>query len=237
MPSVLQSFTFAETRDQICTAALTNVGAVGPGKAATGAQLEHAQRALNRLVKSLDPEGVHLWRETAQSFTTTAGVGSTVLASSVFSVDTPMRYVRAGQNTATNIFPISQDDYVQIPDRTVQGVPTSVFVDHTLASEAPISRVTLYFWPVPDATGDSIRYSAMMRSNDMLTGDNLPGLPQEWVRCLVYGLSMELAPAYQQIALLREYRSLFEREKEKLLASGGEQGGLTLVPFGGWGPW
>jgi hypothetical protein len=51
---------------------------------------------------------------------------------------------------------------------------------------------------------------------------------------LVYGLTAELAPAYNQAPLAAQFRDMFLAEKERQLGADNEHQGLTLVPFGGW---
>ena len=83
---------FEQTRDEIIRDALANVGAVGPDKTPTGSQLAHAQRALNRVVKSIDPAGETLWRIVRRTTTTTRAIDYFDLATDVLSIDEPFDF-------------------------------------------------------------------------------------------------------------------------------------------------
>lgn len=215
---------------QIISDALANVGAIGPGKTATGAKFDHGLRLLNDVVKAIDADGSFLWRTSRRTFTTTDGFAEyTIAQTDVLNIDEPINYRRAGQNTRTPIRLISLDDFQLIPDRTIQGVPTMMLVEKTLPT-----TVTVTLFPTPDATGDTITYQAMLRAQDYDTGAQTGDFPSRWVLCLKYGLSAELALAYGgQVALARSLRSMFLEEKERQLNASGEKGGFRMVPWGG----
>lgn len=217
--------TFEETRDEIVEDALTNVGAIGPGRTPTGAMRTHANRALNRLVKSIDADGAFLWRIVRRTQATTAGTSSYSIASDVIAVDEPASFVRAGQTGRSPLLSMSRDDYMRLADRTSTGVPSQFFAERTLAG-----GMILRFWPVPDATGDTIEYAAVLRAKDFVIGTNTPDFNSKWTQCLVWGLTAELAPAYGQAATTWDEK--FEAERARQLNADNEGGNMILVPFG-----
>lgn len=220
------TYDFEANRDQIIADALTNVGALGPGDSALEGQLTHGARALNRLVKALDPEGMYLWRSIRRTFNTTDGTASYSLAADVLAVDEPLSYKPASSNSRSLLTQISRDDYMSLTDRTSEGRPTQYWLERTLTTS------TIYLWPTPDTTGDTIEYTAIVKSRDFDTAANTPDFPAHWTNCLVYGLTAELAPAYGQLEMAAYYTGLFDKEKERLLNSDSEKGRLTLVPWG-----
>lgn len=214
---------------QIISDALVNVGALGPGKTATGAKFDHGLRLLNDVVKALDADGSFLWRSVRRTFTTTASDADYTTAADVLNIDKMLNYKRAASSSRTPIRVISREDFTQIADRTTTGVPTFAFVEQTLPT-----TTTVTFWPIPDATGDSIEYTAMTRAQDYDTGAHTGDFPSRWVLCLKYGLSAELALAYGgQVSLSRSMRTMFLEEKERQLNASGEKGSFRMVPFGG----
>lgn len=218
--------TFDQTADEICTDALINVGACGPGRTPAAGQLTHARRALNRLVKSIDADGGFLWRIVRRSVVagTVLGTASYTLPTDVIAVDEPANYRRAGQNARTEIRAMSRDDYMVKPDRTTQGVPMQYLTERTL------SGMTMTLWPVPDATGDDIEYAAVLRAKDFTTGAETADFDQKFIVCLVLGLSAMLAPVYGQDG--SSWDEKFATERDRQLNADNEGGNMTLVPFG-----
>lgn len=220
------TWTFQETRDEIIRDALSKVGATGPDVSPSGPQLLHAARALNRVVKSLDPEGEFLWRVAERTATTTSGTGTITPLTDVISVDEPMNYMRSGSTSRSPIRAISRDDWMSVTDRTTTGTPSQFYVSRVLG------QLTINLWPVPDATGDTVTYSAVLRSFNFDTGSNTPDFDSAWTACLVYGLAADLGFDYGQAELSAQLRQIFNEEKMRLLNEGTETGNATLVPWG-----
>lgn len=236
--------TFQQSRDEICTDALSNLGVVAPGKDASQARsagnLTHAARALNRLVKSMDADGELLWRmerrtELVVDFDLPLLPNNVepgfICAADVIDVDEPMRYTPASDasgTTGTIIQAMSRDDWMAIPDRGITGTPLRYYAERSLSS------LSIYFNPIPTASADLIEYAAYVRAADFTSGADTPDFLQKWTGCLVYGLTAELAAAYGQMDKLSAYRQMFLEEKARLLADNGEKGRTFLVPFG-WG--
>ncbi len=222
--------TWEESRDQIIEEALTNVGAIGPGdvrSANNSILFDAAAMSLNRIVKGIDATGQRLWRIVRRTTTTTSGTASFALAADVLGIDDPVRYTRAGQNTATPVTPLSRDEYMLLPDRTSTGQTRNYYVETILANK------TVYLWPVPDATGDTIEYAAALRGMDFTTGANTPDFMSDWTNCLVYGLTHELCPKFRQAAQMGYWKSLYEAELQRVSGADSEKGGMQWAPFGG----
>lgn len=218
---------FEQSRDQIIEDALSKVGAIGPGGSSSGSQLLHAARALNRIVKSLDPEGNYLWRLVERTATTTDGTATFSPASDVIAIDEPINYKRSGESTRTPIRSMSRDDWMSLPNRTTEGTPSLFYIARTL------SGLTVHLWPVPDQSSDTVTYQAVLRSLDFDTGANTPDFDPAWTQCLVFGLAADIAFDYGQPQLAAQFRAFFLEEKTRLLAQGTEHGNLTLMPWGG----
>jgi hypothetical protein len=214
--------TWSESRDEIIADALTNVGAIGPGEEATGQIRDHA---------ALDAEGKFLWRFSTQAIPTVSGTRTYALAATVLAVEDPMTYLPAGSTVSTKVWPMSRDEYQLIAEPTATGLPTRYYIERTLAATGRLA-LTVAFYPVPDTTGDSIYANGILRAKDYDDGSTLSDFPSMWTRCLVYGLTAELAPAYSQPEMALKYWTMFEAEKNKQLMADNEQMGLTFVPFG-----
>lgn len=221
--------TWSQNRDEIISDALANVGAIGPGETATGRILDHAVRAINRLVKAIDADGQFLWRVSRLTFTTTTSTASYALNATVFAVDAPMRYTRSGEVQGTIIQPMTRDEYMQISDRTNTGAPSRYFIEKTLTGNGR-ELLTAYLWPVPDASSDTVEYAGAVRAKDTDAGSNTIDFPVPWIDVLIDGLTATLAPAYKQPQLASEYWSKFEAGKQRLLNADNERQDLVFVP-------
>jgi hypothetical protein len=235
-------------RDQICTDALCNLGAVAPGKdaaqARTAGLLDHAARALNRLVKSMDADGELLWRVERRTKPVSNFDLSPInndspgfaCAADVMSVDEPMRYTPATDltgATGTIIQAMSRDDWMSLPDRDQTGTPLRYYSEFSVTTPGVArNSLCIYFNPIPTDGGDVIEYAAYIRAADFTSGADTPDFLQKWTGCLVYGLTAELAAAYGQMDKLSAYRQMFLEEKMRLLADDSEKGRTFLVPFG-----
>jgi hypothetical protein len=227
MPTGLTD-TSNETRDQVIAEALTNVGAIGIGDVRdsnNSTAFDVAAAALNRIAKDLDKEGAFLWRFIRRTTATTAGTASITLGTDVLVIDAPMRFTRNGQTASTQITPMARDEYMQIGDRTVRGVPSRYYVEVTLTTK------TVYLWPTPDATSDTIEYVAVLRAKDFTSGTDTPDFTQKWQSCLVYRLTMELCPKFGQREAMGDWKALYEDEKKRLVQDDSEKGPVSFVPF------
>jgi len=224
---------FEESRDDLIGEALENLGAVEPAavRDATNSNLfTMGERALNRLVKQIGGStGVSLWHFQRRTYTTVAGTDNFVAASDVLSIDGPIRYTRAGATSSLQGLPMSRHNYMELADRTTPGPSTTYYVEQLLTT------TTVYLWPVPDASGDTIEYTVCVRGADFTSGSDTPDFWAEWTTCLVYGLTAELAPKLSQTALMDRYKPLFEAELRKLADGDNERGPMTLVPYGSYG--
>jgi hypothetical protein len=217
---------FQENRNDIIRDALTKVGALGPDRDPSGAQLQHAARALNRLAKAIDPQGLKLWRVVRRTFTTVQGTATYTPAVDVVAFDEPMTYMVSGQTSRSIVTQMSRDDYMRLSDRTQQGTPTLYFEEQTLTG------LTVTFWPVPPATGDTIEYACLLRAQNFDAASNTPDFPSEWTNVLVFGLAKDLAYDYGDPVLAQALSQEYEREKEIMVQQGAEHGNTILVPFG-----
>ena len=222
---------FEANRDEIIADALANLGACKPGGTPTGAQLTHAARALNRLVKSIDPSGNFTWRTVRRTLTTTAGKSIYTralgdFAADVIGIDQPMRFTQSGQTAPTILEPMSRDEFAALDRASTGRTPLRYLVERTLTT------FSVTFWPVPTATGDTIEYAAVLRAADFDDGANTPDFPPEWTQALVHGLTGLLAPTYGQASQAGFYLGLFEADRARLVQADTEHGDVRFVPWG-----
>ncbi len=199
---------------------------VGAGSTPDSAQRAKANQLLNMVVKSIDKDGVFLWRTIRREATITAGTAAVTLATDVLAVDEPMNFRITGETARTQLTAITRDFYLAIPDRTVTGRPRQFFFEETLTAK------TLLLDPVPE-DGGTLEYAAILKGKDMDTESVTADFPQKWLMCLRYGLSAALCPSYGQMKLMGGFTALFNQEKAEALADGSERGGIQFSPFAG----
>lgn len=219
---------FNENRDQIIRAALAKVGAIDPMEPSIPDDLrDHAARALDRLVKSLDRFGVFLWRTQLRTLAIVSGTATYNLAATTVLVDDPMNYrASAGATSRSLVHPITQDEYKQIPDRTTPGIP----VQYVFKRQGALAVPTVTFWPVPNLTGAVVEYESVERGKDFNDGSTNADFPTKWLKCLVNGLAMEIAPDFKQLAAASFFKSLFDEELRLLVKNDEERGDLYIQP-------
>lgn len=234
--SVPAASSYLPNRGRIVQLALTNVGALGPGAVNPTQEaaplIAHANDLLNLLVKSMDADGIMTWRLTRRTLTTVANQAAYTILDDINDIDPPARYTIAGQTAGSIISPMSQDEYESLGDRTLTGVSNMYLASKALDSTG-LNQVTMTFFPVPANSGDTIEYQAVVRARDQNTDADTLDVPQLWIRCLVLGLSADLAPAYGlDMNRISFFTTAFESERQRCLEADGERGPVQLVPFG-----
>lgn len=228
--------TFNPNRARVVQLALTNVGAIGPGAVnpaqEAAALVAHANDLLNILVKSMDVDGVLQWRSPIRSFATVAGQAAYALGADVYDIVPPGRYTIAGQTSANQVVPMAQNEWQMLGNRSLTGIPIQYWLSKSL--DATGTEVnTLNFYVTPANTGDTFEYSAVIKARDQNTDADTLDVSQLWVRCLVYGLSADLAPGYGlDMNRIQYFAKLFEDERQRCLEQDVPHGDVQLVPFG-----
>jgi hypothetical protein len=224
--------TFAASCEEICSDALANVGVIGPGDTASGKPLTFAKRHLDDLVKSIDADGQFLWRLTRLTTTTTASTAAVTISALAVDVDEPIRFTKSGATTGVPLTPMSRDEYMALPDRTITSdTPSRYYVERSLSG----GRVSLalYLYPEPEDTGDTVEYAAFLRAKDFNTVATNADFPSAWNSCLKWGLTALIAPSFNQAQLAGQFLKMYEAEKTRLLGADNEKQGIVFVPFGG----
>lgn len=124
------------------------------------------------------------------------------------------------QNTAPvdiMLYPLSRDDYAMIPDKYVQGRPTTFWFNRLI-------NPTMTVWQVPDATQPyELMFFAMRRIQDAdPVNGQAPEIPMRFLESLISGLTARLAEKFapalhaEKIALASkswDWASAEDREK------------------------
>lgn len=177
---------FTMTALDMVTNAMIELGLLSSGDSPSAAELEDGITRLNSMLKSLQLQGVDLWREDDRSITITANTTPTTL-----SVD--IRDVFGARFVSTSFERVlakwERAEYLSLPVKAASGDPTIFYVSRQRDS------LLLYCWPVP--TVDSTLKIDCERIVDTVTGgaDEIDA-PQHAYEALWVGLAARLIPMY-----------------------------------------
>ena len=155
----------------------------------TGYDAETARRSLNIMFADWSNRGINLWTIEKGSTTLTTGTASYSLNS--FDIDIVSAVVRvtdsAGKSTDLAVDRIGRTEYLNIPDKTIQGRPTQIFLDR---QTTPVLNV----WPTPDNTATyTLIANTIQRIDDASASNQDPEVPSRFIPCMASGLSYYLA--------------------------------------------
>jgi hypothetical protein len=98
--------------------------------------------------------------------------------------------LRNHSNIDTPLYLGSRREYMNLSDKTTDGVPTQLFYDRQLATGV------LYTWPRCNDVQQRIRMTLKYPIQDMDALNNDFDFPQEWYRALKFNLAVEVAPEF-----------------------------------------
>lgn len=235
--SVPTTSTYLPNRARIVQLALTNVGAIGPGSVTPSQDsaplVAYANDVLSILIKSMDADGSLVWRSQRRTLTTVAGQAAYALPNDTNGIDQPGRYTVAGQTAGTLVMPIVTSEYQSLGDRTLTGTPIQYWLYTNVDNTSGLTSITLYFFPVPQNSGDTFEYMAVVRARDATADSDTLDVPQMWLRAMVFGLSADLAPGFGLPAdRLNYFQTQFENERQKCLEQDVEHADTQIIPWG-----
>jgi hypothetical protein len=225
--------TFNLSAQEFIDLSLTDIGAIGPDGQTNANLRPHALKLLNILVKQLDAKGILTWKAPRRTTTLTAGTASYTLTSDSYDVDSPARYVQSGSTTGSQVMPMARDEYMQLPDRTIQGPPTRYYIERAIDPTTALVTITVYFYPVPPNTGDTVEFATQTKSQDLTTLAQNLDVNQKWLDAIRWGLTHSLCPAYNvPTDRMSYFRGVAEKAAADALQDDNERGPMQFVPFG-----
>lgn len=166
---------------------------LGAGQTASSEDANDAFYALNSMLETWSIEGDLVYTETTETFTLTANDGSYTMGSGGdFNTARPIRLLAAVLKNGNNETPLSIyniDQWAAIPDKTIAGIPSVIYMDNNFAT----ANINLY--PVPSTTYSLVLYTEKPLTAFTSTGQTL-SLPPGYERALRYNLAVEIAPEY-----------------------------------------
>jgi hypothetical protein len=129
---------------------------------------------------------------------------------------------RAGSDTA--MWPMSRQEWMDIPIKTTQGRPSRYFADKRQNS------VIISLWPIPENSTDTLLMDVMRKFTDAGTAGNNPDIPYYMREAFAAGLAAKLGEKYAPESFLPR---LIGRAIETLKAADASQrvlGDVRIVP-------
>lgn len=230
--------TFNLSAQDFIDLSLVDIGAIGPEAAGGSPNLRpHALKLLNIIVKTLDSKGILTWRAPRRTTTLTASQASYALGTDAYDIDEPARYVQAGATYGSQVTPMARDEYMSLPDRTLIGPPIRYYAERALDASGLLG-VTIYLYPVPPNTGDTIEMATQVRSKDLTDLSQTIDVTQKWLDAIRWRLTHDLCPAYNvPIERMGYFGKLAESKLDDALNDDNERGNVQIVPFGNQSYW
>lgn len=183
------STNYSLTAQQIVNQALYLLNVVPEGDTPPSADSAGALTSLELMLKTWGAAG-RLWLTASTTQALTASTASYTLSAGTYRV---LSVRRRTSSIDTPLFPLSRDEYDELPNKSGAGMPVNWYQDNQRAT------TVLYVWLVPDATIAAsttlyLTYARIIEDLDSLSND--PDVPQEWLETLVYNLAAIRGPKY-----------------------------------------
>lgn len=169
----------------IVTRALKLLSVAGAGQTVDADDGADGLEALNWMLKSMQAEGVNMWRENEVSQVVLAGAIETLITPRVIDIQSA-RIVTGYERTLSRW---ERGEYDQIPNKTSRGIPSCYFLDQRLG------ETYLRLWPVP-STDMTVIYTAARVIEDVTDLDQEVDVPQMWLEAICYNLAVRLYPSF-----------------------------------------
>jgi hypothetical protein len=202
--------------------AMLDIGALAIGESPTPDEEADAILRLNMLLANLMIDSIYVHKNELKSFNTVANAKDYYLADdtlkvlSVFLSD-PV----TGQDTPLNVYTL--EDYDDIPQKNVMGIPNSVVVNYAT------TPVSLSLYPIPEGVY-TIRFRALSQFESVTDASETLNFPVTGLPLLQRGLAYFLANSYrlpiEERGLLAEE---FSNHKIRYLAQDKQRVGHEVV--------
>lgn len=190
---VSDSTDFNETAQEIIQDALAELGVVADEEPLEAVALERGLRALNRMLRAWQADGVMIWTYAEGELTTVLDQGAYEFGAGGDFATVPFEFVDLRINRGGNDLPmnrLSREEYYALPNKANRGYPTQFYYDRQR------DKGLLYLWPTPDTGLGTLKFTYRRAIMDMDSGANDFDVPPEWMEALVFGTAKRLVGAY-----------------------------------------
>ena len=191
-----------------------------------GYQLESERRSLNLLLLDLANRGLNLWTIDQATKSLTKGYNSFLLDNDTVNVLSAV--IRTGTGTSqqdVTIDRISREEYLNLPNKNVQGRPSQVYVERS-------STPTAYVYPAADGAYTLVYYR-IRRIQDGGVYTNTTDVNFRFLPCLTSGLAYQLALKYapDRIGVLKQ---IYEEDFQRAALEDRDTASVRIVPAVGY---
>lgn len=142
--------------------------------------------------------GILLWAVDQVTVTLTQGTATYATPAGTTAI---LDMILRRSSLDTNIFPMQRDEYLAIPSKTQQGLPSRYYFNRitTLASVPVITGAagpSITLWSTPENSTDQMIYYRLRQLQDVGVATNTPDIPFRWQEALAAGLAARLAVKY-----------------------------------------
>lgn len=190
----------------------------------SGYDLKTARRSLNLMFLDWANRGLNLW--TIEQRQVQLAVGSNIYSLPADTVDmlsAVIRYTSGGVVTDVVIDRIGREEYLHIPVKSQQAMPSQYYVERT-------NNPLVYVFPTPDDTQNyTLVYYGIRRIQDAGDYTNTADVNFRFLPCLAAGLAyyISLKKAPERSMMLKQ---LYEEEFARAALEDRERSSVYLVP-------
>lgn len=171
--------------DEITDEAFERVG-IDPATL-TARHVRSARRSFSYMFSAWSANGVHLWAVDQQTVDTVTGTAAYNTPAGTIAI---LEMVVRRSSIDTPVNPMSRDEYLNIPNKTAQGLPNRFYFDRK------ITTPNFTLWNVPENATDDIIYYRLRQLQDVNLATETVDAPYRWQEAIVSGLAAKLAEKY-----------------------------------------
>lgn len=180
--------------------------------ALTPLQQFSTRRSLSSILTAWANEGINQWRIESRTQTMTDGDDDFVLTTG--DIDILFAVLRRS-GVDTPMIPISREEYLAIPDKTVDGRP-----DRYMIEKDRDLTVTCTVWPVPENSTDVMAYNALRLHEDVKADmTQHADVHRLYMDALFDALALRMAKKWSGITITRPDGTSYRQRDEKLIES------------------
>jgi len=166
-----------------------------------GYQLKSARRSLNLIFLDWANRGLNLWTiEQATSAVTAGTANFTVSDDTVNILSAVIRETSGSTNTDISIQRISREEYLNVPNKTVQARPSQYYVERT-------NTPKVYLYPAADKAYTFLYYR-IRRIQDAGIYTNETDVNFRFLPCIVSGLAYQLSLKFAPMIVTGKQESI-----------------------------
>jgi hypothetical protein len=183
------SSNYTQNRNEIITDALQLLGVIGSGETPSSNDITFCSAQLNKMTKSWQAQGIHLWKQASNTITIVADQYQYAVSPRPLNIEN-CRY-KYSSGLERKMKKLGRGEYDALPTKTTStGACTAFYYDPQLTTGQ------LYVWPVPQDTTDSLVITYMASIEDFDNSTDEPDFPVEWLDCITHNLAVRVAPAF-----------------------------------------